>query len=775
MKTKVLLLFALVYSSFLSAQVPLTNYVWAPRQEIIFDSSGRMISFPSIYVLKNSDLCFKVRVPMGMLTQQMAALKKRLEVTKEFLGRPGVKKAYDCFFGALSDVYDFNSFYVELDNEIKRLEATTICKMNKSAPMVAAPKVVADKKEADTSGVEKKKEAPDKAPEGALLSKAIPVAGYINAVLNYQYEVEIYRGASCVKKIPLHAVLNECEDNCVDFVYDCININDLDCKSCSGIAQQRVGFKLVRHDPLSRVVRDWYNVSASDLLKKMDETGMASSRKTILGAIEAGAKETDKDKLDSKIDDLKKLMPWFISWFWYTGGELTLDPLSVPAKERNAGINERINAIDKEIAVRQPRFVFLDSVKANIEKSVSRFEEFDRVQSALLEDDARLKSLKADKARLQAQLKETGDVDKLRTDDLLYQGEMVITKWGNKNPQKQFDEAQDYMAIPQQRRLLRKVSEVPEDEKVYILIQNVSGGREIQVDEKRLNFDDREEFTALLQEQLSKIDFSAIAASVGPLQSFLRSFASEKAMEASSYGDGADAPGCLEIKPYLEDLQKKIEAGSVSFPPSLKLFESQVQSAPRFKTVMKLTGSSSGTGFEAPYRDSISFLDVTKKDSVKTLSKTYIKVGALRFIQLAAGIAYNKTPATTTTIDTAGNGFRVSTSDNVSKAIFGFKLYPFKNYNRDNQIIPRYFFRRFSAFAGFEILRPLNNFYIGGAYDIVPGFSFSVGQNYYLQTRYKVENNTVVNTSRGYAKSGPYYSVMVNPVLFVQFVKLFFK
>jgi len=83
--------------------------------------------------------------------------------------------------------------------------------------------------------------------------------------------------------------------------------------------------------------------------------------------------------------------------------------------------------------------------------------------------------------------------------------------------------------------------------------------------------------------------------------------------------------------------------------------------------------------------------------------------------------------------------------------------------------------RRLNIFGGFDLLHPLDNFYLGGGYDIVPGLSFSIGANFYLQENNKIENNVVTDTYRSYKLSGPYYGITVNPELLVQFVKLFFQ
>jgi hypothetical protein len=161
-------------------------------------------------------------------------------------------------------------------------------------------------------------------------------------------------------------------------------------------------------------------------------------------------------------------------------------------------------------------------------------------------------------------------------------------------------------------------------------------------------------------------------------------------------------------------------------------------------------------------------------DSVK--AKCSLKVGALRRMQLAGGFAVVHNPVSQTAIDTTGNGFRTSSSSsNVSSAILGVKLYPFKTYLRDGSFIPRYPFRRLSVLLAFSIPKPLNNFYVGGGYDVVPGLTFTMGWNIYKQNYYQVQNARIINSTTRYANGGAYYGVTVNPIILVQFVKLFFN
>jgi hypothetical protein len=340
------------------------------------------------------------------------------------------------------------------------------------------------------------------------------------------------------------------------------------------------------------------------------------------------------------------------------------------------------------------------------------------------------------------------------------------------NPQKQFDASNNFRPVLLKYFQRRKINEIPENENLYIAVHNIPQNIKLKIEEKALQFNDQEEFTKLVSDQLSKIDFSNLDAStVKNLEDFVSSLGVAGSVESKLKGASITDEDCASgLKPLLKNFSAKIKSGFITFPPDTSLFVEVASIGPLYRTQLDPI-----TSFETPYRDSITIKAVYTKDSSAPVAKTFVKVGRLSFIQLAAGMAVNKEPVSITKIDTSGNGFRVSSSDNRAKAIFGVKIYPFRNYNRDHGLIPRYPLRRLSVMGAFELLHPLDNFYIGGAYDIVPGLAFSAGVNYYLQTRYQIENNVVTNTSRSYEKSGAYYSVVVNPVLFVQFVKLFFK
>jgi hypothetical protein len=385
-----------------------------------------------------------------------------------------------------------------------------------------------------------------------------------------------------------------------------------------------------------------------------------------------------------------------------------------------------------------------------------------------------LEKLSSKHKKLQDSLKPDSLLIMLQERQIVYEGYLKVSAQlsGLSYPHKQFDAVNKYNLIKHGFWDRRKSKEIPNTEKLQLVVHNIPNGTKIKISEKTLAFSDDEQFTTLVNEQLSKIDFSSLSSDLlNNIQDYFSSFS--KIAAPGNKGVSTTGDNCAEAHSLIKKLYERYHNGEADFMPAPKLFLQSQDSPPKYTTLLE----PSTIDAEESYKDSITLVRSFAKDSNKmeNVKKTYVKVGKLRYFILSTGIAFNKSPVSTSQIDTSKNGFRISTADSRARTMFGFKFYPLKNYNRDHSIIPRYFLKRLSVFGGAEILKPLNNFYVGGAYDIVPGLAFSTGKNYTLQTHYSIQNDAVTKTSRSYVDAGTYYSVMVNPVLLIQFVKLLFK
>jgi hypothetical protein len=196
---------------------------------------------------------------------------------------------------------------------------------------------------------------------------------------------------------------------------------------------------------------------------------------------------------------------------------------------------------------------------------------------------------------------------------------------------------------------------------------------------------------------------------------------------------------------------------------------------PRFKSQAFLPDTK-----EAPYKFEYSLTKVVKSDTAKAgylkykTDSSYFNAGKRYRFQLAAGLAYSFAPIVRTNIDTSKNSFSVNKDENKMRIIAGVRFYLGKGiYLHDNRFIPRGklgWLDKTSIMIGVGIPRPLDNYYIGAGYDIVPGFNINFGSHFYRYINYQVANNTIVDNS-SILKVNGYVAITLDPTLFVKIFK----
>lgn len=716
------------------SQVSIWRQAFGQGDDIVFDASGKMVNFPLTFVTNKTAFNFKVISSSGIYEPWLKILKKNLEESKDFMSSSNIDKAYSCFFGQI---------YTDLTKAIDEL--------------VNFP--------TSTCNPEDFKKISQKTRD------LLPIDALVSNIRN-QFSVKLYLNNTCIKTIALKAEGN-CSQDCIEFQsVSTFKIKDIECKSCLAEGPSLIRFELIQDNPWNKLIRDWYTTKASNFNNhyKKKSDSLIGNLKTI-----AEYEETAKEEFKKNLETEQVLKTWFLNWIWFNGGKLALDPFNMYTQDGKDAVAAELKTVNQKIKEIRENLVYLDSVKAAAYRSNAAFPTIIRNLTDRANKEDELEEKLKRKAELETPLPSGKTVSALGSYTVLYEGKMQrsTTRLFNKsiNPHKQYDALTGYNLIPQAPFARRKTIEIPEDEQLYIAVHNVPDTvRAIHFEEKTLAFNDLEEFTRILGEQFTQ--FETLSNSMSNLQN-LEEFV--KALVVSGIGPkGAhnippDKIICSEIKPLLLDLLDLYVQGQQTFPPKPDLFAKLTASPPVNRTELKALKSE-----DAPFRDSVVIRALYKTDSAD-VAKTIVKVGKLRLFQLTAGIAVNRKPAYTTSIDTTGGGFKVSSSDNAATAIFGVKLYPFRNYNRDHGLLPRYPLRRLSVMGAFEMLHPLDNFYLGGAYDIIPGLAVSVGTNWYKRTNYQVENNTITATSKRYERSGTYYALTVNPVLLAQFVKLFFK
>jgi len=804
---------------------------------ITFNSKGQMISFPRVFVPQVATLKFQTLVPRSVLDQQLIDFKTSLEKTITYLNDSKVNNYYTCIF-KIDDNSNYRDLYLNdasaainiltglLNSKYKLRDADKTFDKNKllTEDVLLSKGSVMEADLTIKKGTAKKNNFPltkdfilkkgdvlrddfviltgqslqndivfkkgtligikflaskaeIKTRVEQLLNEAddltyIPLGDFLKKQAE-QYTVEIYKADDFVGSVKLSgipAMFNT--DTCIYFSAALTEkARKSLCSSCEISKDYDFHYKLIYNDPWKNTVQNWYNGRTSAFTKIL--TGDPNALQNIKKEINSLSTSTTGDKSTS-LDNLLNLKRWLVNWFWFNGGKLQLDPFSQKGEKFVNVQKEKITANELKIKQLKEKILFVDSARLKVNEELKNFDDFEKAQTKLAEINEAIVKLTKENESLQKTITVAALLTSVKEKKVFYDGYLKFSSlFGEANVQKQFDAANSYRQIPYKRADKWKVNEVPNSEKLHIIVHNIPYGTNIRISENNLAFADDELFTKLVSEQLSKVDFTSLSASqITGATSFFNEIL--KVQEPGNKGASlvADCSTLQDYTAFFKPLQDELDQ-EVAFPAKLGLFDQLNETAPEFRSKI----FSSGIESSDAYKDSITIkryigVDSTKLENVR---KTFVAVGKPRYVIISAGIAVNRDAVNESHIDTAGNGFRVSSAETRSRFIFGFKLYPFGNYNRDHYPIPRFFLRRFSLFGGAEILKPLNNFYAGLAYDVVPGLAVSAGKNFTQQTRYSIQNNVITKTSRSYANSGIYYAVLVNPTLFIQFVKLFFK
>lgn len=709
--------------------------------KVIFDSDGKIISFPSAVIKRPTEIAFKVKVPVAFLNKQKDQFLQYLKQDSTNIEK--VDQVYTCLLGN-----DYNSYLNDLKSIITALDVSDFFLNQQHFTNTALKSNV-----------------------------HIPALDFVNRVINAQFQVKLYMGATQVETIDLKLGALTADHKYVYFESSKLFSGRDHDKGLKGTVTARNDYKftLLRHDPLNETLVNWFNTSLVGL-NGIDADQFKSGLDNI-GTNDARIFTTSLRKVQT-------LNTWFVNWLWVTRGQLTLNPFKVPQDEVLKDLAAKIAEKNIHMAQLQQQQQFIDSC---ILKLRAREDNLTILKQLQDQAETTRKGIENDSARLSTMAEKyaagTTALAKVATIPMLYNGMFYTSATGNVTVMKQFDAAMKYRPIYRNSNTFfvnrwskERVTEVPENERVMLLVQNTTTNVKLNIDEGRQDFDDMEAFTRQTKDLLAQLDFTSTlsASGVAGLPAFAKGLINKTSTGGVFGGVTFANPANCVVGGQAQDLLVELVAKTDGFSLPFDQEPIQLKEAD-MATYSTYAQQAALDKYEAPFRDSISIQDVTKSGSPKEVTKSFLKVGALRHVQIAAGIAIVRTPVSTNTIDTTGNGFKVNGADNISNVIVGFKFYPVKSYNRDNSIIPRYPFRRLSVFGGFDMLHPLNNFYLGGGYDIVPGLSFIVGNNYYKQTAYTVSNNKVIDTKNSYVSGGVFYSVTVNPILFVQIIKTFFK
>lgn len=745
-----------------------------PNVAMVFDSSGRLIYFPPAVARSRKNICFETVVPAKFMQSQLARFRDSLKMTYEFFsGDPDLTISYYCF---LRDPAKKDPFTISFDANDKAGKAVKLTRTGTGDP--AFPQFLADLKAAIDKlqeYAEKENVTAEQIENDFGKFKYFPAAAFVKNLFFNQYEVQIRNGSEDIKTITLNGSYNA-KEKCFRFTAGCQLLKDLACGSCGVPDAEQLSFQLVRTDPFTETLRSWFEAQNKELAE-------IATPNAIKNALDAIALLPDGSPVpQNTLDIFGNVKPWFIRWFWYTRGKFVIDPFEVMSDAGVKALQASIKEKEREIALLRQQKKFLDSVLAKVPLSLFRLPLFKMVQIRLGTISDNIDKLTKENENAEKRLKKKSSLfPHTQPKSFLNDAGIVLSDGKHVRPQIQFNAARKFRAVVYSKRQAHRITELPDNEEGHILVHNLDSSTKFKVDQVHKPFNDSEEFTQFLADQIDKIiNAGTTEKTLKNIEQFVGDLFPPVGVPAGLKGlspdDIAKTVVCDEttnmapVYQGLKDLAKAYAEKRLTFVYESTVFAKKQPQDPRFRTHTEMMRYAA----ESPFKDSLSGV-ITTGTETTTKALGNINVGKLRYVQIGFGVAVVNQPITSTSIDTVG-GFRVSTSDNRAKAIAGFKIYPFQNYNRDRWLLPRYPLHRLSVFAGFEVLHPLDNFYLGGAYDIVPGLAFSAGKNIYLQTSRRIENNTVTETNRSYQQAkGLYYAVTVNPVLFVKFTSLFFK
>lgn len=733
------LLTLIIFSSFCFS----THSYGQKKFDLTYDSAGRLIEFPSAVARGRREVCPKLVIPAATIYREVNKYVELLEAARDYLEKGDNYSNYYCFFQTTPKKFDFVSYVSELETEIsdlKSLQLTTL-----------TDKTAIDSKYAS--------------------QLYLPTALYLTNLFTDHFLIRVRVGTSTVGTIPLNKV--HFKNNCFYFEGECTRINKMICDNCGYKKAAELSYDLMSADPLNTTIKQWFEKRNEDL-ETLTPEDIRNNLETM-----ASAPDPADDSFKTAYNLKAEIGDWFPYWFWYSGGKFVIDPFAVVDQRGVEVIKDEIKEYDRDIQKLTTQKKFIDSVIANIDYSFRKFQLFKKVQSVQTDladkitEKAKLK--KADEKKLAT------NSDKLlflQTKVFLNNTRVVVSDFKHVRPQFEFDAADGYFTTADTKRSLHRVLEIPDNEQEYIVVHNVDSATVLKFDHQPANFKDVEDFTEQVTNLFTQINSVDVTnKQVSDVESFLKTFARTTA--PSGAVPTVATITCLSPSRKFENpVFKDILAMAKDFHDNKRtvfyeksIFEENDPASPLYRTQIervRLKGN-------APFADSIPVTKVVSGKESQAFN-TKVNVGKLNYVSVVLGIAINQNPIQTTTIDTSSNGFKATTTDNKARAVAGIKLYPFQYYKRDGWLLPRYPLHRISIFGGFELLHPLNNFYLGGGYDIIPGLGISIGKNFYLQTNYKIENGTVTDTFRSYHENkGVYYSVNVNPILFAQSVKFFFK
>lgn len=559
-------------------------------------------------------------------------------------------------------------------------------------------------------------------------------------------------------------------------------------------ADKKVSFSINSVDPLKSLLLQWHNKTSSYLRRSVLERiyRQISSDTSLVSGVKQfeqkaqekpskgniGELQTFNNRLsayDYLWNDDSPIMQYLREWYWYSGGDFRLNYTGLIHEDNTADRQGTLKLLQEKESRLKEQISKAESIINCIECREKGLDTLQRLQdslqlrkSAIAATQSDIKKVKKAIEKDQAQLKTFTSVRQV-----LHQVTLLVEGSSGKQYIIYHDAANDLSIINDFKFRLNNKYILPEGYDIHYGLLNCSKPEgEFTISEVQEAFNDTAVFTRELSNALKPL--AAAALTLAPYSPQMISIL------GSAFGsfqvaprESIDDPDTKKFNEEVNDisyrlwklaLMQKMLRDYLLKPTPGELEETAPDDTSNYTYAVK------AKKWAAPYTNKYSF----SKDN-KVITGEQYSIGRQKTLALGAGIFFNAKSARQQTVDTTGNIINVTNSDSKAKFVIGAKIYPFKCFDAENSLIPRFPEKRFHLFAGFEITKPLENLYAGIGYDIVPGLQVSYGAHIYRRDYYSLRNGQVTDKTTSYKISGAYYGVTIDPVVLVDVLKTFFK
>lgn len=554
-------------------------------------------------------------------------------------------------------------------------------------------------------------------------------------------------------------------------------------------AGRKLNFTLKSVDPFKALLLNWHNKTEryldKNLLcglkqkldndKSLDSAIKASEQKSIDTAQKKDINTlyiiyknlVSYDNLWSKYSQICRYLR---EWYWYSGGNFSLNYIDLIHEDEITQIQKELKPLQEEEKRLKAQVSKIESIINCIECRENGLDTLKRMQDSFAVKSAALTEVqnkgKELKSSLEKFLKETNNFKSVSR--VLHDVNLPVQAVSRKQSIIYHDASVD-LEIKRQCKSRLNDNVLPDNYDVYFGLINCNKPEgEFTITEVQEIFNDSAAFTRELSSAIKPLAAAAIA--LNPyakgmsllLDESFGSFGTKKHEKKEGGGEPDKYSLMLDALAYkiwrIKLLQKMLE--EYCQKPTPKELEEKAADTSYYTYAIK------AKKWAAPYTN-----NYTINRDGKPIANEQYSIGRQKLIALGAGIFFNTRSARQQTIDTTGNSFNINNSDSRAKFVVGLKIYPWKAFEAEGSIYPRFPLKRLHLFTGFEITKPLENLYGGIGYDIVPGLEISGGVHVYRRDAYSLRNGQVIDKTNTYKASGAYWGVTIDPLVLVEVLK----